>query len=97
MWCRLAATTPIQLLGWEPPYAEGVALKRPKKKKKKKIHSWEFHCGLVVTNLSGIHEDVGSIPGLTQWVGDLVLLRAVMWVSHAVCSYGCGVSWWLQL
>ena len=32
LWCRLAATTPIQPLAWELPYSAGVALKRPKKK-----------------------------------------------------------------
>ena len=31
LWCRLAATEPIGPLAWEPPYATGVALKRPKK------------------------------------------------------------------
>ena len=25
------------------------------------------HCGTVETNATGVHEDVGSIPGLVQW------------------------------
>ena len=34
LWCRPAAAASIQPLAWEPPYAEGGALKRQKKKKK---------------------------------------------------------------
>ena len=34
LWCRLAATAPIQPLAWEPPYAAGVALEKIKKKER---------------------------------------------------------------
>ena len=30
LWCRLAATAPIQSLAWEPPYTTGAALERQK-------------------------------------------------------------------
>ena len=36
LWCRLAATAPIEPLAWAPPHASGAALKRQKKKKKER-------------------------------------------------------------
>ena len=39
---------------------------------------WSSHCGSAVTDLTSILEDVDLIPGLAQWVEDLMLLRAVV-------------------
>ena len=40
-----AAVAPIQTLAWEAPYAAGVALKRPKKKKEHS-HAHSITCYL---------------------------------------------------
>ena len=44
LWCRPAAVAPAQPLAWEPPYAEGAALKRQKTGKKKKKTACDPTC-----------------------------------------------------
>ena len=39
----------------------------------KKEEAWSSHCGTVEMNPTNIHEDVGLILGLAQWVKDPVL------------------------
>ena len=65
----------IGSLAWEPPYAVAAALKKTKRpKKKKKLNYRSFHARSAEMNLTSIHEDAVSIPGLAQWVKDLALL-----------------------
>ena len=39
----------------------------------KTLNRRSSHCGAAEMNPTSIHEDAGSIPGLTQWVKDLAL------------------------
>ena len=39
-----------------------------------KIFFWKLLSWLSETNLTGIHEDAGSIPGLARWIKDLAFL-----------------------
>ena len=67
LWQRLAAIAPTGPLAWEPPYATDEALKS-KKKRGVPVMAQRL------TNPTRNHEVAGSIPGLAQWVKDLVLL-----------------------
>ena len=43
-----------------------------------RVEYWSSCHGLVVTNLTSIHDDVGSVPDLTQWVKDPSLPQGVV-------------------
>ena len=62
LWCRPVATTPIRPLAWEPPHAEGAALKRHTQKKGGlliQLHIHGVHTGpehSICVDIYGRHE-----------------------------------------
>ena len=78
LWLELAISSPMnsrQLqktiifrMFWYPQYSWQI----------KNALSRSSHRGTMETNLTSIHEDVGLIPGLAQWVQDLALPWAVV-------------------
>ena len=58
----------------ELSHATGAAQKERKERKEEKEKKSNSHRGSVEMNLTSMHEDAGSIPGLAQWIKDLALL-----------------------
>ena len=66
----LSSTTFLPEPGYEAHSATG-GLRDGGQRDRGQREGGSSYCGSAVTNPTSIHEDVGSIPGLAQWVKDL--------------------------
>ena len=79
LWHKSGAAALIRPLSWEPPYATGAALKRPKKKKRTKFNKRQKKCKAhalkttktIFKNLSkiSINENTFHVHGLENLRG----------------------------
>ena len=66
LWCRPAAVAPIQPLAWEPPYAEGVALKSKENKIKQKEDAVHIYNGIPLSHKKEQNSAICSNMGATR-------------------------------
>ena len=71
----MPTSSPAQIpyLRYSLPALAGLALNHLLGLSFKMTSSGSSCCGSVVMNPTSIHEDMGLIPGLTQWIKDLAL------------------------
>ena len=96
LWCRPAATAPIQPLAWEPSYTRGTALRRQKEKKTQRLQDpWRFFSYEVIYRESNSHTFFSQLlcsegtwqEGLT-WPG----CRSLRWWWHSPHQLDLGSS-----